>query len=199
MTEEGNILITISDDDSNERHSFNVRGHAVTSKYAVTFNKHANMTSHGTDLDSETAYKAQVVAVFPDICPEYLDGLAQKHGNNSSTLIASILDEVDNGAAIPTRQRSMLKRKRDDGQEEELGVEKLAKTYNDASRHAELRNLPYLKQAYVMASPSVVTCPARLWPCRAATPGGVFTNLITVPNCSCRHFHGCTPGTLAKY
>jgi hypothetical protein len=135
MAEEENNLIIISDDDSSERDT------------------HATMTNHSIQVHPEAACKAQVVTVFPDICPEYLDGLAQKYGNDSSTLIASILDEVDKGTAIPTRQRSMLKRKRDEREDEELGVEKLAKTYSDASRHAELRNIAYVKQAYVQAYP----------------------------------------------
>ncbi|KAI0401277.1 hypothetical protein F4802DRAFT_609555 [Xylaria palmicola] len=51
----------------------------------------------------EDACKNDVMFVFPDICPDYLMGLAQQHGFQIETIISIILDKQEKGESYPTQ------------------------------------------------------------------------------------------------
>jgi len=63
----------------------------------------------------------KVTSVFPDICPDYLDGLYNSTSQTSGALIAHILDQQDKGTLYPKAKdtRKKLKRKRDLDPDEE--------------------------------------------------------------------------------
>lgn len=60
--------------------------------------------------DEKSACTAAVLAIFPDICPDYLQEKSGKLDYNHGAIVGSILDEIDNGQPYP--KRPALKRKR---------------------------------------------------------------------------------------
>jgi hypothetical protein len=55
--------------------------------------------------------ESAVRAVFPDICPDFLRTKVKEHECNSEVIVASIVDDMDNGRPYP--KRKLLKRKRE--------------------------------------------------------------------------------------
>lgn len=100
-----------------------------------------------SENDAKVACREQVMAVFPDICPDHLEILALNHGYDPHALIPYILDQVDNGKPFPKRQRISLKRKRED--EEEDVADRLGKAFSDPDRRGEQKHHAYVKQSYV--------------------------------------------------
>ncbi|KAL7628999.1 hypothetical protein AAE478_000517 [Parahypoxylon ruwenzoriense] len=83
---------------------------------------------HHNPSDAEkNSCKSSILAVFPDICSEYLDRVTSEYTYNTDTIITVILDNLENGKQYPVRSReNPRKRKREDqdgdqdnGQEED--------------------------------------------------------------------------------
>lgn len=89
--------------------------------------------------------KKTVLAVFPDICPDYLARLAAEHEHDHERLITHILDQSDNGAAYPKRPKSARKRKRSDENDGEAKAEDESKKFDNPSRRLEQKSLTYVR------------------------------------------------------
>lgn len=68
--------------------------------------------------ESQQACADAIVAVFPDICPDYLDSITKEKSFNSEAVISHILDQLDDGQPYPRRPKACLKRKREAGDDE---------------------------------------------------------------------------------
>jgi len=91
-----------------------------------------------------------VSGCFPDICPDYLQSQAAKHGWDAQALITHLLDELEKGQSYPKRP-NLLKRKRLPEKEEEGEEEEMRRKFEDgdprlASKGPEYVNL-YIKAA----------------------------------------------------
>ncbi|KAI0890273.1 uncharacterized protein GGS22DRAFT_150457 [Annulohypoxylon maeteangense] len=65
-----------------------------------------------------------VRAVFPDICPDYLERLTNEYGNNSDVIIDAILDSQEKGEEYPRQPvNNPLKRKRAHGIDDDGGAD----------------------------------------------------------------------------
>lgn len=100
--------------------------------------------------DLAAACKEAVLAVFPDICPDYLQSISAENEHNQERTITHILDQSENGIAYPTRQRSGQKRKRQspDGEAEEdadAEIERMNMLLANPDRQEMRNNWRYLR------------------------------------------------------
>ena len=106
-----------------------------------------------------------VLALFPDICPDYLDSAMAENEYDHETLIMDILDQTERGNPYPRRQRPNLKRKRRSSQgkaaEAEAEAEARAKAESEAEMERRKFDNPERRQAhksgtYIKASRSLL-------------------------------------------
>ncbi|KAI1853118.1 hypothetical protein JX265_011399 [Neoarthrinium moseri] len=100
-----------------------------------------------SDLD-QVSCKEGVLLIFEDICPKYLDELAQQHAFNADAIIATILDQQERDILYPRRQKSR-KRKRgedvDDEDEEKKSVDPNTEIQAKLNDHQHLRTMSSAK------------------------------------------------------
>ncbi|KLU82613.1 hypothetical protein MAPG_01685 [Magnaporthiopsis poae ATCC 64411] len=93
--------------------------------------------------ESQQACAVAIVAVFPDICPDYLDSITKEKSFDSEAVISHILDQLDDGQSYPRRPKACLKRKRetDDDEIDEREEVLLSKRFSgeDHRRQCESR------------------------------------------------------------
>lgn len=92
------------------------------------------------DEDIEGACMAAVLAVFPEICPDYLTRIAGECDYDAESVISFIADEAENGRSYPKRQKSILKRKRDSDNDND---EDVARKFDSEDRHQEQKPAAY--------------------------------------------------------
>jgi TRIAD3 protein (E3 ubiquitin-protein ligase RNF216) len=98
------------------------------------------------DNAQETCREA-VLAIFPDICLDYLNRLAGENQYAHDSIVSQILDDVENGMPYPKRARAALKRKRLDSDDDEDEVEEHIKKFDNPARRLEPKNDTYHKLA----------------------------------------------------
>lgn len=104
--------------------------------------------------DPKTACLAAVLAIFPDICMDYVSGLYDsEEGQIAGALVAHILDQVDSGKDYPKAKDKLksLKRKREVDEDEEA-----ANLYGNIDR--EIGGISYVTLTFVIPTLSEEIC-----------------------------------------
>ncbi|KAI2467164.1 hypothetical protein F4781DRAFT_324895 [Annulohypoxylon bovei var. microspora] len=105
--------IIVIDDDSDDLDPFSDIDSPDVSIIDISENMDLMPPNRKPPHDARTLCKDNVRAVFPDICPDYLEKLANEHNNNSAAIIGMILDSQEKGEMYPARpHENPLKRKR---------------------------------------------------------------------------------------
>jgi hypothetical protein len=76
--------------------------------------------------------KDVVLAIFPDICPAYLERVAEERAYDAEQVTAFVADEIELQRPYPKRPKSTAKRKRDDSEEPEPDP---ASKFENPARH----------------------------------------------------------------
>lgn len=97
------------------------------------------------DSDHEDDCKTKVLQVFEDICPKHLDELAAKFSNKPDNIIASLLDEQDNGLQYPKRDNPKKRKREDDELAEDDGSRDI-KAKIDNAEYGRHMNSPLYKR-----------------------------------------------------
>lgn len=95
----------------------------------------------------KTTCRDAVLAVFPDICPEFLLKASEEKDHDYEQIITHILDQSEDGQSYPKRQRVNLKRKRTEDDSDEAADN--ARRFDNENRRREQKNLTYIKTRYV--------------------------------------------------
>jgi hypothetical protein len=97
-----------------------------------------NMSSKPPDQAARDACRQEVMGVFPDISPEYLEEIVEKYTYNTVQSIKHIIDLAESGTRYPRRQKRkrVAKRKRNENEDIEEEMQDMKRDYVNDQRKA---------------------------------------------------------------
>lgn len=86
-----------------------------------------------------------VLAVFPDICPDYLKTICSANSEDAGTVINLVMDELEQNNPYPKKSNASLKRKREGSPEDEKSeanhnMTELKRMFDNPARRAEAQS-----------------------------------------------------------
>lgn len=90
--------------------------------------------------ETKTQCRITVLELFSDMDPDHLSHACEQGRWNPEDIISQVVNDMEDGKPYPKVQKTSLKRKRGDEEEDFSSPEKVAKKWDNAGRRSQFRD-----------------------------------------------------------